>query len=206
MTALNKQEGGTHYKDMPIQPIEFITKNKLDWYQGNIVKYASRHHNKGGASDLRKVIHYAELALEAQYGQPGADALETITASDDALGKIKGSGACGGEHAGGVTYSDEITMWQAKVIGAFADPKFLKDHIEKLNPGTRLDVEGPSRQTTRETEGWIEWNGGDCPVPKGAPVDIVFRDNSSMELLFAQSVRWAHGGSAKDVVKYRVVK
>jgi hypothetical protein len=68
MSALDKQEGGNHYKDMPIQPIEFITKNKLDWYQGNIIKYASRHHNKGGADDLRKVIHYAELALEAQYG------------------------------------------------------------------------------------------------------------------------------------------
>lgn len=68
MSALDKQISGTHYKDMPIQPIEFITKNKLDWYQGNIVKYASRHHSKGGADDLRKVIHYAELALEAQYG------------------------------------------------------------------------------------------------------------------------------------------
>lgn len=76
MSALDKQVSGTHYKDMPIQPIEFITKNKLDWYQGNIVKYASRHHIKGGADDLRKVIHYAELALEAQYGQPVADALE----------------------------------------------------------------------------------------------------------------------------------
>ena len=83
MTALDKQVSGTHYKDMPIQPIEYITKNKLDWYQGNIVKYASRHHNKGGADDLRKVIHYAELALEAQYGQPDADAPETITAPDD---------------------------------------------------------------------------------------------------------------------------
>jgi hypothetical protein len=68
MSALDIQISGTHYKDMPIQPIEFITKNKLDWYQGNIIKYASRHHNKGGADDLRKVIHYAELALEAQYG------------------------------------------------------------------------------------------------------------------------------------------
>lgn len=68
MSALDKQISGTHYKDMPIQPIEFITKNKLDWYQGNIVKYASRHHSNGGADDLRKVIHYAELALEDQYG------------------------------------------------------------------------------------------------------------------------------------------
>lgn len=73
MSALDKQEGGNHYKDMPIQPITFITKNKLDWYQGNIVKYATRHHNKGGADDLRKVIHYAELALEAQYGIQAAE-------------------------------------------------------------------------------------------------------------------------------------
>ncbi len=101
MSALDKQEGGTHYKDMPIQPIEFITKNKLDWYQGNIVKYASRHHNKGGADDLRKVIHYAELALEAQYGAPGkqAEAIketkapETITACDDGWIEWKG-GKC----------------------------------------------------------------------------------------------------------------
>jgi hypothetical protein len=69
MTALDKQEGGNHYKDMPIQPIEYIVKNKLDWFQANIVKYASRHHAKGGANDLRKVIHYAELALEMQYSQ-----------------------------------------------------------------------------------------------------------------------------------------
>jgi hypothetical protein len=83
MTALNKQEGGNHYKDMPIQPIEFITKNNLDWYQGNIVKYASRHHNKGGADDLRKVIHYAELALEAQYGSTASKESFTVKACTD---------------------------------------------------------------------------------------------------------------------------
>ena len=78
MSALDKQEGGTHYLEMPIQPIEYITKNKLDWYQGNIVKYASRHHNKGGADDLRKVLHYAKLALEAQYGEKKS-AIEDLT-------------------------------------------------------------------------------------------------------------------------------
>lgn len=68
-SALDKQVGGNHYKDMKIQPIEYITGNKMDWYQGNIIKYATRHHFKNGAEDLKKVIHYAELALEAQYGQ-----------------------------------------------------------------------------------------------------------------------------------------
>lgn len=69
MSALDKQEGGGHYKGMAIQPVEYIFKNGLDWFQGNIVKYASRHKQKGGAADLRKVIHYAELALQLQYGE-----------------------------------------------------------------------------------------------------------------------------------------
>lgn len=67
MSALDKQTGGNHYKNFPIQPIEAIHKNGLDWFQGNITKYAWRHHFKNGAEDLKKVIHYAELALEMQY-------------------------------------------------------------------------------------------------------------------------------------------
>lgn len=68
-SALSKQEGGAHYKDCAIQPIEFIQANGLDFFQGNIVKYATRHKLKNGAQDLRKVIHYAQLALELQYGE-----------------------------------------------------------------------------------------------------------------------------------------
>lgn len=68
MSALEIQAGGSHYKDMAIQPIEFIHANGLDFFQGNIVKYATRHKAKNGAEDLRKVIHYAQLALELQYG------------------------------------------------------------------------------------------------------------------------------------------
>lgn len=67
--ALSKQEGGSHYKDLMIQPVEYIMKNNLDFLQGNIVKYATRHKDKNGAEDLRKVIHYAQLALELQYGE-----------------------------------------------------------------------------------------------------------------------------------------
>lgn len=68
-SALSKQEGGTHYKDCAIQPIEYIHANDLDFFQGNIVKYVTRHKKKNGAQDLRKVIHYAELALQLQYGE-----------------------------------------------------------------------------------------------------------------------------------------
>lgn len=69
MSALDKQEGGGHYKECKIQPIEFIHANNLDFFQGNIIKYATRHKSKNGVEDLRKVIHYAQLALELQYGE-----------------------------------------------------------------------------------------------------------------------------------------
>ncbi len=67
--ALERQVGGSHYKDMAIQPIEYIVKNKLGFCEGNIVKYITRHKAKGGAEDVRKVIHYCELLLETEYGE-----------------------------------------------------------------------------------------------------------------------------------------
>lgn len=67
-SALEWQAGGSHYKGLKIQPIEYIHANGLDFFQGNIVKYATRYKAKNGAEDLRKVIHYAQLALQLQYG------------------------------------------------------------------------------------------------------------------------------------------
>tara|TARA_R110000772_G_scaffold190236_1_gene301059 strand:- start:1945 stop:2226 length:282 start_codon:yes stop_codon:yes gene_type:complete len=65
----DRQVGGDHYIDFKIMPIEYISKNKLDFLEGNIVKYISRHRKKNGAEDIRKVIHYAELILELEYGE-----------------------------------------------------------------------------------------------------------------------------------------
>jgi hypothetical protein len=66
-SAIDKQIGGNHYKQYQIQPIEFIVKNKLDFIQGNIIKYALR--NKVGENPNEKwdkIIHYCELAKELQ--------------------------------------------------------------------------------------------------------------------------------------------
>jgi len=67
--ATHKQVGGNHYKDCKIMPIEYITKNNLDFLEGNVVKYITRHKLKGGVEDIKKVIHYAELILELKYGK-----------------------------------------------------------------------------------------------------------------------------------------
>jgi len=58
----DKQVGGSHYKDFHIQPYEFISKNDLSFFQGNVIKYVCRYLFKGTAiQDLDKIIHYCEL-------------------------------------------------------------------------------------------------------------------------------------------------
>jgi hypothetical protein len=63
-SALRKQVAGSHYRQFPIQPIEFIVKNNLPFIEGNIIKYICRWQDKGGVEDLNKVIHYVELLKE----------------------------------------------------------------------------------------------------------------------------------------------
>ena len=68
MSASKTQVGGGHYKDMAIQPVEYISANNMDYFQGNVIKYISRHKNKNGKIDIEKAIHYCQLILEIQYG------------------------------------------------------------------------------------------------------------------------------------------
>ena len=59
----DKQIGGSHYKNMVIQPYEFISKNELTFFQGNVIKYVCRYKQKNGIQDLEKVIHYCQLEI-----------------------------------------------------------------------------------------------------------------------------------------------
>lgn len=138
MKALDIQEGGTHYKGLKIQPIEYIHANGLDFFQGNMLKYLTRHKSKNGAEDLRKVIHYAQLAIELQYGESEA----------------------------------------------------------KAEP-----------QPAPSNDGWIEWKGGDCPVPVGALVDVKHKDgdryfNQQAGRVYAED--WEHSGCFADIIAYRL--
>ena len=63
-SAYKKQIGGKHYKSFYIQPYEFISKNDLSFFQGNVVKYVCRYLTKNGIEDLEKIIHYCELEIK----------------------------------------------------------------------------------------------------------------------------------------------
>ena len=65
--SLDKQVDGSHYKSFAIQPAEFINENKLQFAEGNAIKYICRHSKKGKQKDIEKAIHYLEMILERDY-------------------------------------------------------------------------------------------------------------------------------------------
>ena len=67
--ANDRQEGGTHYKQLTIQPWDYIVSNNLGYLEGNVVKYVTRWQSKGnGIEDLKKAKHYLDKLLEVNNG------------------------------------------------------------------------------------------------------------------------------------------
>ena len=62
-----------HYCRWEIEPITFILQNDMEFWRGNIVKYASRagfklYENQNSSqseiTDLKKVMRYCEMRIE----------------------------------------------------------------------------------------------------------------------------------------------
>lgn len=66
MPALKTQVGGGHYKDLKIQPVEYIHANGIGYMEGNVIKYVTRWRSKNGIPDLEKAKHYIELLIELE--------------------------------------------------------------------------------------------------------------------------------------------
>jgi hypothetical protein len=66
MSALKEQISGSHYKNLKIQPVEYIHANNLPFIEGNIIKYTTRWRDKGGIKDLEKAKHFIELLIELE--------------------------------------------------------------------------------------------------------------------------------------------
>ncbi len=71
----------------------------------------------------------------------------------------------------------------------------------------------PSSQPAEIT--WIEWKGGECPVPKGTLIDVRYRDGaekSNIPALYIKDGRdasesfWENDAMAEDIIAYRVTK
>ena len=58
------QVGGRHYKELPIEPWDYIASNGLGFFEGNIVKYITRAATTKNRDDLLKAQHYLAKLLE----------------------------------------------------------------------------------------------------------------------------------------------
>lgn len=72
LSALSTQVGGSHYKEMKIQPIEFCYLNKIPVIESSIIRYVCRHKNKNGLQDLEKARHFLDILIELEYKNKGA--------------------------------------------------------------------------------------------------------------------------------------
>lgn len=69
-----------------------------------------------------------------------------------------------------------------------------------------------------KNDGWIEWGGGECPVPRGTLVDVKYRcgdvnyhtkagePDSAGSIDTAFAVRWSKLGAEYDITAYRLHK
>ena len=64
--ALSVQEGGNHYKDLAIQPVEYIHRNNIPFIEGSVIKYVTRWRQKGGVEDIKKARHFLDLLLQLE--------------------------------------------------------------------------------------------------------------------------------------------
>jgi hypothetical protein len=54
-----------------------------------------------------------------------------------------------------------------------------------------------------EQNGWLEWNGGDCPLDADAVLDIKMRDGETELNQRAGWYYWVHNNDDGDIVSYR---
>jgi hypothetical protein len=66
MTAKDTQIGGSHYKDLAIQPAEYVHRNRIPYLEGSAIYYLTRWRKKNGIPDLLKARHTIDLIIELE--------------------------------------------------------------------------------------------------------------------------------------------
>jgi hypothetical protein len=95
MSALKDQVGGSHYKVMAIEPIEFSMRNGYDACIHSIIKYVSRHRSKNGLDDIKKARHFVRIRHEflcsgkAGLGTPSQEIAPEFYSAQNGLGVME---------------------------------------------------------------------------------------------------------------------
>lgn len=75
VSALDGQVGGSHYKDMEVQPWQameaWLTPEEYRGYhKGVAIGYLARERQKGGLQDIEKALHHLQRLVEIEHDRP----------------------------------------------------------------------------------------------------------------------------------------
>jgi len=97
----------------------------------------------------------------------------------------------------GIELGDTVQPASAPYIGP--------DRRKAAEPATT------KQSSVADADGWIKWEGGECPVAHGTLVDV--RHRSGFEamrcragMLYATRLHWLNEGSDADIIAYRLSK
>jgi hypothetical protein len=130
--TLDKQEGGNHYRNFPIQPIKYIVANGIGFLAGNVVKYVTRYRAKNGAEDILKAIHYLELILEFEYAAKPKPKPHTVVLTHE-------SAAAGPQHYQASPTGPALIL---KLESGDEDTQHVKDRSDQEG----CDAQGPGQE------------------------------------------------------------
>ena len=169
---------------------------------GNALKYIWRADLKGDAiEDLKKARWYIERELEKREGKPANSATTASDAFDDASWS---------EWRGGARPVGK---------GIFVEVRFRDGHYGRgkaidfwwSHGGNHMDimhyrvVEQKDDSAAPDVEGWIEWEGGEQPVPYHTVVEVLSR-GGVLGRAIAGKLNWLHLRDMSDIVRYRIAK
>ncbi len=63
----------------------------------------------------------------------------------------------------------------------------------------------PAATAPAQDDGWLPWNGGECPVGGDTLVDVGFKDGDTNLRQSGGDWEWYHDGRDDDIIKYRIV-
>ena len=91
-------------------------------------------------------------------------------------------------------YGHTLTCW-------FFSPIVINNHHQTILSREEYYQAYPKA----DDDGWIEWNGGECPVDVELYVYVNYRDGCVLPMVVkAGSQRWDHFGLGGDIVSYRL--
>lgn len=92
---------------------------------------------------------------------------------------------------------------------------------EVVQPVAAPHIDPDRRQETAEqslsavdVDDWIKWDGGECPVAYGTPIDVEYRSGERAvglgalvpKMLGRTATHWTHSGFDGDIIAYRLSK